>query len=173
VRSKEDKRVYIVRNLEDKNKAASTLAKVRQKLEELISKLKEKYGDKNSKVNLLIKRFNSNEIREALPLKNQTSYSINKGEKIVLCLRSRDSKQSLTDINTLVFVALHEIAHVMSISIGHKTEFWENFRFLLAHAIHWKIYKEQDFKKKPKPYCGLKITSSPLDISDMERYLKK
>ena len=171
VRSSVDNQVYIVRNLEDRKKAANTLAKVRQKLDILTKKFQEKFGKSNEKINLLIKRFKSDNIREALPKKNQTSYSINKGEKIVLCIRSKNSSNSIIDVNTIIFVALHELAHIMSISIGHKPEFWNNFRFILAHAIHWNIYKPQNFKNKPKPYCGMHITSSPLILKDLPNYL--
>lgn len=171
VRSSIDNKIYIVRNLGNKKKAANTLAKVRKKLDELCIKLKQKFGTKDKRVNLLLQRFNSNEIREALPKKNQTSYSLNKGEKVVICLRSRNKNESLTDVNTLLFVSLHELAHIMSVSVGHKKEFWDNFRFLLAHSIHWNIYKVQDFENKPKNYCGLTITSSPLVLKDLSKYL--
>lgn len=171
VRSDVDKNIYIVRNLENKKKAANTLAKVRIKLDELCEKLKNKFGKGDKRVNLLLKRFNSNELRESLPRGKQTSYSINKGEKVVICLRSRNKNETITDVNTLTFVAIHELAHVMSISVGHNTEFWNNFRFLLAHAIHWKIYKPQDFEKTPKKYCGLTITSSPLALTDLQKYI--
>ena len=84
--------------------------------------------------------------------------------------RARNSTESLTDINTIMFVALHELAHIMTISIGHKKEFWENFRFILAHAIKWKLYNPIDYKKKPKKYCGIEITDSPLENNDIQRY---
>ena len=86
---------------------------------------------------------------------NQTSYSLNKGEKIVICVRSKDSKNELTDINTVMFVVLRELAHLMTLSVGHNDEFWENFRFILAHAIEWKLYTVENYEK-PKPYCELK-----------------
>ena len=33
------------------------------------------------------------------------------------------------------FVALHELSHVMTVSVGHTQEFWENFKFLLKEAV--------------------------------------
>ena len=171
VRSKVDNNIYIVRNLTNKEKAADMMAIIRKKLNTLVESLKQKYGNSDERINLLIKRFNSHEIRESLPKNNQTSYSINKGERIVLCLRSRDKNEKLTDINTITFVALHELAHIMTISIGHKPEFWENFRFLLAHAIKWNLYKPIDYKKYPKKYCGIKITESPLALKEQNKYL--
>ena len=67
----------------------------------------------------------------------------------------------MIDENTLTFVAIHELAHVMSKSIGHKTEFWENFKFLLKDAVKMGLYKAVDYKKKPKEYCGMTITDNP------------
>ena len=68
-----------------------------------------------------------------------------------------------SDENLLVFVALHELGHVMTKSTGHTEEFWDNFRFLLKESIKIGVYKRQDFKKNPQKYCGTKITDSPLD----------
>ena len=61
-----------------------------------------------------------------------------------------------------MFVAIHELAHLMTESIGHTPEFWDNMRFLLKKAIELKIYIKQDFRKSPVSYCGTKITDSPL-----------
>ena len=108
---------------------------------------------------------------ESTPDSKYTSYSVNKGEQIVYCLRSRDSEERLVDLNTILFVALHELSHVMTISVGHTPEFWDNFRFLLANAIHWNMYTAVNFRKTPKAYCGTHITDSPLDDVDMKKYV--
>ena len=106
-------------------------------------------------------RYNPYKISESPPDSQFTSYSINKGEKIVFCLRSKED-QRLHDINTMTFVALHELAHLMTNSIGHTAEFWDNFRFILKTAIQKGHYHFQDFKSKPIRYCGTNITDSPL-----------
>jgi predicted metal-dependent hydrolase len=67
----------------------------------------------------------------------------------------------LIDINTLTFVALHELSHIMTSSVGHKQEFWQNFKFLLENAKAANIYQPEDYKKKPQEYCGMKITDNP------------
>ena len=67
----------------------------------------------------------------------------------------------LIDINTLTFVALHELSHIMTSSIGHKQEFWSNFKFLLENAKEANIYQPIDYKKNPTNYCGMKITDNP------------
>ena len=40
-----------------------------------------------------------------------------------------------------MFVAIHELAHIASETIGHNDEFWNNFKFLLDNAVEIKIYK--------------------------------
>ena len=82
----------------------------------------------------------------------------------MIFLRSKDKDQKLIDINTLTFVALHELAHVMTKSVGHTEEFWDNFSYLLKNSIKIGIYKYQNFKKKPVKYCGIKITDTPYQL---------
>ena len=85
---------------------------------------------------------------------------INKGEQIILCLRNNDK---LVDINTLFFVVLHEFAHLATESIGHTEEFWDNFRWILEEAMNIGLYIKQEFKIKNVEYCGMTITSSPIE----------
>lgn len=174
VKSSVDNKFYEVRNLPDKTKAADLLAHTREQLQILIDRLKDKYPD-DKRVLLLANRFNPDSISEisgnADP--KYTSYSVSKGEKIVFCMRSRDTQQKLITLQTLLFVAIHELAHVMTVSVGHTKEFWDNMRFLLANAIVWKIYQPINYSKKPEPYCGLNITSSPLGpkCSELRKYV--
>ena len=53
----------------------------------------------------------------------------------------------LIDENTLMFVALHELSHVASKSIGHTDEFWNNFKFLIKEAETINIYVPENYKK--------------------------
>ena len=103
-------------------------------------------------------------IYESEPDSKQTSFSVNKGEKVIFCIRSKNKDNNLEDENTLTFVALHELAHIMSKGWGHKTEFWQNFKFILKNSIEAGIYKYQNFKSKPVKYCGVDITRSPYEI---------
>ena len=97
-------------------------------------------------------------------VRSYTSYSVNKGEEIVFCIRARDGTDSLEDVNMLTFVALHELSHIMTLSIGHTEEFWDNFRFILKDAMEINVYQEINFLESPKSYCGTMITNSPLDF---------
>ena len=49
----------------------------------------------------------------------------------------------------------------MTKSIGHKKEFWQNFKFLLKNAVDIVLNKPMDYKKKPKKYCGMTISDNP------------
>jgi len=162
VKSSVDKRTYLVRNVDNKKIAADILAEINLKLLELIDYLDEIKGD-NEKIKRLKNNYDPNNISESLENSKYTSYSVNKGEKIVFCIRSKDKKQSIENFNILMFVAIHELAHIMTMSIGHTTEFWGNFKFLLKHAVKLGIYYKNDFKKNPRDYCGIKITDSPLN----------
>ena len=162
IESKIDNQKYLVRNLPDKQKAADLLANTKTKLCKLIKQLVKKYPNNNAVIRLNTK-FNPNNISETGKNSKYTSYSVNKGEKIVFCIRSRDKKETLVKANTLMFVALHEVAHVMTKSIGHTDEFWNNFKFLLKEAIETNLYIRQDFRKHPVKYCGTEITDSPLN----------
>ena len=163
VRSEIDGKEYLVRNNQkfaDSEEAADTLAIIRNRLVDLTNYL-EKNDEKSSAVKRLLKNFRPDNITESPRSSKFTSYSVNKGEKIVFCLRSRDENEKLIDINTLMFVALHELAHVMTKSVGHTEEFWSNFRYLLKNSIKLGVYKYQDFRKKPVKYCGITITDTP------------
>jgi len=162
VKSSVDNQEYLVRNRDDKEDAAILLANINLKLKKLIEILELRYGD-NENVLRLINKFNPNKIRESISNTKHTSYSVNKGEKIVFCIRNKTKAERLIKINTMMFVAIHELAHIMTVSIGHTEEFWNNMRFLLKIAIKHNIYKKQDFKKKPIPYCGTVITDTPLE----------
>ena len=124
--------------------------------------MKEKYPEKEN-VKRLVKGFNPTKVMETLPTSTYTAYSENKGEKIAFCL-NRNSKQNnkeLIDESTLTFVAIHEMSHVMTKSIGHKSEFWDNFKYLLENAKEAGIHNPVDYKQSPKDYCGMKIHDNP------------
>jgi predicted metal-dependent hydrolase len=161
IKSNIDEKEYLVRNLEDKQEAANLLARIRQKLENLIKELHITNPDNEEYVRLK-ERFNPEQITEAGKNNKYTSYSINKGEKIVLCIRQRNDQEELIDENTITFVALHELAHIMTKSVGHTQEFWDNFKILLKEAIDRDIYKRVDYNKYPQEYCGITVSDTPL-----------
>lgn len=159
--SRVDGQSYLVRSMPDKQEAADLLSYIRQQLEKTVRHL-EKSAPSDPRTERLVQNFRGDALSEGTDSNKYTSYSINKGEKIVFCLRSRDEGEKLMDKNTMTFVALHELAHVASEEIGHTPEFWDNFRWILEEAVNIGVYVKQDFKNKPVKYCGVDITDSPL-----------
>lgn len=141
--------------------AADLLAKVTEKCKDLVHYVHDKFPDKEN-VKRLYDGFNPKKVMETLPTSKFTAYSENKGEKIAFCLnKKKGENEHLIDESTLTFVAIHELSHVMTKSIGHKSEFWENFKFLLEQAKEGGIHNPVDYKKEPREYCGMKIHDNP------------
>ena len=152
---------YCVRDRKDKEAAADLLAEVSNRLKKLVNYLKIQYPD-DIRTLRLKKKFNPRVIVETLPTSEYQAYSENKGEKLAFCLnKDKDNNNKLIDINTLMYVALHELAHICSQSIGHTPEFWTNFKWLLINAKEIKIYNPIDYKKNNKGYCGMTISDNP------------
>jgi hypothetical protein len=157
-----DGKRYIVRNLPDKQEAADRLARTRAKLITLMLYLQEKFPKKGMVVQIL-QNFDAEPDRfsESSPDASYTSYSVNKGEKVYMCLRQRNEREELVDENIITFVAVHEMAHIGTSEIGHTPTFWNNFGWLLARAEEAKIYQHTDFSAHPVDYCGIRITDQP------------
>lgn len=62
---------------------------------------------------------------------DKKSYTINK-KKMHLCVKDENNKYY--DDNMLIYVALHELAHVLCDEIGHTPKFWSMFDELLDIA---------------------------------------
>ena len=153
---------YCVRERAKLELAADLLAKVTNKCKELVIYVGEKYKDKgDERVRLLVENFDPKRVSETLPTSEFTAYSENKGEKIAFCLNRKKEGGQLIDLNTLTFVAIHELAHVMTKEEGHKLVFWQNFKFLLENAKEAGIYQPVNYKQSPKEYCGMQITDNP------------
>ena len=155
-----DGKRYCVRERMSMELAANLLASVTQKLKDLVIYCAKNYPD-NEKVQRMVQKFNPTKISETLPTSEYTAYSENKGEKLAFCLNKEKNGSKLIDINTLTFVAIHELAHIMTVSEGHKQEFWQNFKFLLEQAKASNIYDPINYKKNPESYCGMDITDNP------------
>ena len=156
-----DGKKYCVRERRKLELAADKLANTANGMQKLVDHCAKTFPDRDN-VKRLKEGFNPKKIQETLPTSEYTAYSENKGEKIAFCLdKNKDGKGGLIDSNTLMFVAIHELAHVASESIGHTDEFWKNFKFLLQEAEKINIYVPEDYKNKPKEYCGMDITDNP------------
>jgi hypothetical protein len=152
---------YCVREREKLQEAADLLATVTEKCKNLVKYLDKKFPDKEN-VRRLVNGFNPKKIMETLPTSGYTAYSENKGEKVAFCLnRTKGGEDNLIDEHTLTFVAIHELSHIATESIGHKSEFWDNFKFLLENAKEAGLHDPKDYKKSPQNYCGMTIHDNP------------
>jgi hypothetical protein len=151
---------YMVQNLPDKQAAADLMGRIHQKLDTLMDRYRAPHADGRAK--MLLERFNPANLCENNVNADSTSYSENKGDRIVVCLRDKQRPHPLIDENTITFVVLHELAHLMTVSVGHTPEFWANFRRILQDAIGAGIYQQVNYARTPVEYCGMTITDSPL-----------
>ena len=166
VTSEKDGRRYLVRKLSDRQEAADMLARLNEKLTVLVqhvkagasSGVKGATGVSPNEAARLYENYDPEALSEGGTEIGYTSYSVNKGEKIVMCLRHKDN--TFVDENVLMYVAVHELGHLMTDEIGHTDLFWSNFRALLQDAIGLGLYTKVDFAASPESYCGIKITSS-------------
>lgn len=86
-----------------------------------------------------------------IPLKlGSKAYTENK-EIITLCIQD-PSTGNYYDMNTLVYVLVHELAHVKSTTVGHKGEFPKKFAELLRRAVQVGIYDPRI--PVAHQYCG-------------------
>ena len=153
---------YCVRERSKLKLAADRLAMVNENMKSVVNYCIENHPNKDI-TKRLEKGYNPKSITETLPTSEYTAYSENKGEKIAFCLDTKKKGQGkLIDLNTLTFVALHELAHIGTKSIGHTPEFWQNFKFLLEQANAINVYEPVNYKKNPQTYCGMEINDNPL-----------
>ena len=152
---------YCVRDRNKLELAADRLAHVNNNLNKLVNHLSKKYPTKDN-VQRLVNGYNPKKIYETLPTSEFTAYSENKGETLAFCLDTeKNSKGRLIDINTLMYVALHEVSHIATKSIGHNDEFWNNFKFMITEAKEINIYNPINYRKEPARYCGMNISDNP------------
>jgi hypothetical protein len=154
-----DGKQYLVQKKSDAADAANVMAAVTADLVALVRHMSAKFpGDPD--VERLMNNFDPAAISEGSATSGYTSYTVDKGAKMVMCVRQDDEKGSLVDKNVVLYVAIHELAHIMTSQIGHTDTFWTNNKRLLEEAIAEGLYKKADFAKAPAPYCGIKIKSS-------------
>jgi len=160
VRSQVDGRMYLVQKTPTSQEAADALGKINMDVTALIRHLVAKYPT-DPRVLRLQDRYDPSAISEGSPDSGYTSYSVNKGERLVLCLRKDDINQFASP-NVVSYTWIHELGHLATKEIGHPPQFWDCFRFLLKEAIAIGIYKYEDYSKNPQSFCGITIDSTVL-----------
>jgi hypothetical protein len=159
---------YYVRENFDKDNAAETLYKLRNKLKKMIEYIEENStNDKEfpiykENINLIKNKIDSVIIKETPVTSSYTSYSVNKGEELYLCIRSKNTNE-IHDINDLLYVAIHEIAHIGCPEIGHTNLFFKINLYLLNKAVEFNLYKKDNYNEKPREYCGINLNNTLLN----------
>jgi hypothetical protein len=161
VESRVDGKQYLVRDADDAVRAADTLARLNANIDLLIGHLETRYP-KDERTRRLKERYDPDALSEGGHNFGYTSFSVDKGKRVVMCLRSRDSDGKhgdIEEVNTLMYVLLHELAHIVTEEIGHTDTFWENFEFLIREAAYIGIY-DPALKERASDYCGMRIQAS-------------
>ena len=157
----------LVRDTPDKDLSAKLLGELIKRmyaLKKYVVENKSNYPDYIEYINQFDENFNPSrtKIYETNLTSEYTSYSINKGEELVFCIRSK-STMKLHDINLLMYVAVHELAHTACPETGHTPLFNKIFKFLLERALEKKLYYYEDYSNNPVEYCGMKLYTNILN----------
>ena len=160
---------YRLLNLPGKEKCLDILVELNDNVSKIIGLLKTEIKNDNIEkdiniddIKLLINNYNPKSLSENLEKRNLTAYSVNKGEEICLCLREpKNELIIINDINTLMFVLIHELAHLMTPEIGHTDRFWKNMSYLLKKGSDVKKYELINYSTNPVDYCGVHVDQTP------------
>jgi hypothetical protein len=169
VKSNIDNREYKVRSKNDKQRKADLLAVLYDKLNTIVNTLStDPSYTNNPDVQRLITNWNKGvSIKEIGNLENDAAYVINK-RHMSFCLEDYDSFEYY---NLMTYVGIHELAHVMSVEVGHGPEFIKNFNFLLNYSKQLSYLNPFNLQQEPlyielskvntaDNYCGVKIANS-------------
>ena len=149
------------------------LASINSTLLELLTYIKYKYikhpeleyqyPSRFLAVQKILDRYNPDNLIENSPqdTKGDTSYTMDKGSIIALCLRDKKTTHYVHHLPILLFVAIHELAHVAIDDNDHPPKFWATFKWLLLEAEEANIYTSPDFRQNPSDYCGMNVDYNP------------
>lgn len=152
------KSYYVIDDKKSKE-ASKLLHNIVEDATKLVKHLQYNYPN-NEGVKLLVKRFNPNTISEGNPNHKDFTYTENKGERMVICLRNKD--MSFHDKNLIMFPVIHELSHLCDPNYdnSHGKVFRGCFKFFLEEAQKIGIINKPDYDINPKPYCGMVISST-------------
>ena len=158
---------YLVRNCSDSKKAADLLQELVDKLKYIIEYgMNHKDKELQKYVETIHTRFPNIIFRESTSKNKFTSYSVNKGEEIVLCLRCKKTNK-LHNANEILYVAIHEIAHVGCPEVGHTPLFSQINKLLLEYGVYSGVYIYKNYELTPEEYCGIEINTTLLNSSKL------
>lgn len=155
------KKYGIQETLPKTKEAVNMIAQMDQFIDKFVAYLDAK-NPNDRRVKRLVNRTNNIKIEESPFEPDTSSYTLNKGDLMAFCVRSKENPNDIHDYQTMLFVAIHELAHVASVSRGHGAEFVSTFRWLLQQAAESGMYSPVDYSKAPITYCGVRVTNNPL-----------
>jgi hypothetical protein len=155
---------FMVYNDKNKVESANLLATLVDRMYKLRNNLinnKKNYKEYEQYIDLLEKNFNNERtyIYENIPDSDLTSFTINKGEELGFCLKSKITGK-FHNINLLMYVAIHEMAHMACPETGHGELFKKVFLFLTEKAIDMGLYIKINYEINNVEYCGMILSSS-------------
>jgi predicted metal-dependent hydrolase len=167
-----DNNFYRVRRGSDQQTRADILAILNGKFKIIVDNLE---NDPNYSQNAAVQRLIANwkagvTVKEIGNMESDAAYVINK-KNMSFCLQKRKNEVVLEDLNLITYVAIHELAHIMSEEIGHGPEFIENFEFLLNYAktltyydpllkTNLPVYIQLNKLNTADNYCGVSLVNS-------------
>ena len=155
---------YLVQNRQDNQRAANIINTIKSNIDQLIDILLQdtKVPFNKQFIGVAKIKLQTTQFRESIENSKYTSYSVNKGEEIVLCVRSKVTNE-IHNIDVLMYVAIHELAHVICPEIGHTKLFNLIFRYILSVAEQHNLYNYTDYAQQNTEYCGIIISQNILD----------
>ena len=157
VKSTIDGREYRIADGPDRQNAVDILAAINRDIIKFVDFLR---NNTDESIQRICKNYNPDTFGENLEYKSYQAYTVNKGSQVVVCIRGKDGKL-IRDHNTMLFVMIHELAHIMTRENGHPPVFWKNMGILLKEAEKSGVYKVVDYSKSPVEFCGVLIDKTP------------
>lgn len=148
---------YYVKNLRDAHLAANHLAHLHELVDTLLKKAKE-LDPNDTRLDRIKERWTGT-LAETPNNADNVAYSLGKNT-IHICVREKDGR--LADINTSMFVLIHELAHIATDTYGHSKQFWTNMKYLLEMADAVGVYKYVDHDEDMALLCGRVLGTNPL-----------
>lgn len=155
-----NKEYGIQEDLPNPERTVDKLAFIHNFIIDFVNYLQNKYPD-DVRVKRLQKRTADIVIEESEFENGVSSFTVNKGELLSVCVRSKENPENIHKNQLLLFVIIHELGHIASKSFGHNDEFNRNFKWLLDEAQNVG-YTAIDYSVNPVKYCGVNVSNNPL-----------